>query len=323
MKEKNIIGKGVREFLLSGLLVLVSLSPLFSQHREYHLFGLVVGTDQTPIASAEIVLQDLGTSRNYRVKTDQKGRYVLSGLPHGRYQVTVRKDGYETRTFEWDFSAPQERMQKVEMETIVLASEEQVRIAGEAKEAREAVSQAMEKIKQGQLEEALVILQELVEKYPDDSNVHYLLGVALGRLHRYEEAVVELNRVIELVPQFAPAYQQLGYCYQNLKDMDKALEYYRKSAELEPANAANLYNLGLILFEMDKVNEALGYFEKALAAKGDDIDTLEMVARCYINKGELAKAVEYLEKARGLAKDEERIKFLDKLINTLKEQIKK
>jgi tetratricopeptide (TPR) repeat protein len=325
MKEKENIETGNRcwKFWLLGLLVLLSLSPLFSQYREYHLFGVVVDADQKPIPAAEIILQDFSTSRNYRVKTDQKGRYVLSGLPHGRYQVTVKKDGYETRTFEWDFSAPQERMQKVEMETIVMASVEQIRIAAQAKEAQQAISQAMEKIRQGQLEEALTILKDVVQKYPDDSNVHYLLGVTLGRLQRYEEAVVELMRVIELVPKFAPAYQQLGYCYQNLKDMDKALEYYRKSAELDPANAANLYNLGLILFEISKVDEALGYFEKALAAKADDVDTLEMTARCYINKGELAKAVDYLEKARGFARDEEKIKFLDKLINTLKEQIKK
>lgn len=325
MKEKGKKSNGnwILRLWLSGFLVLLAVGPLYSQYREYHLFGMVVDTNKQPIAWVEIILQDVNTSRNYRVKTDKNGRYVLSGLPHGRYKVTVKKDGYETRTFEWDFSTPQERMQKVEMETIILASEEMLRVAAQAKEAQQAITRAMDLIKQNNLEDALNLLQDLAKKYPDDSNVRYLLGFTLGRLHRYEEAVVELRKVIELVPQFAPAYQQLGYCYQNLKDMDKAIEYYKKSAELDPTNSANLYNLGLILFEMSRVDEALSYFEKALAAKAEDVDTLEMIARCYINKGELLKAVEYLEKARGYAKDEEKIKFLDKFISTLKEQIKK
>lgn len=305
------------------LMCIFSFSFLFGQYREYHLFGLVVDSQQQPLAGVELFLQDVNTSRNYRVKTDKNGKYVLSGLPHGRYHVTVKKDGYETRTFDWDFSAPQERMQKVEMETIVLASEQQVKLATRAKEAQQAVNESMEKIKKGDLEGALKILSELARDYPDDSNVRYLLGLTYGRLHRYQEAVAELTRVTELVPEFAPAYLQLGYCYQSLNDQDKALEYYKKAAELDPSNPANLYNLGLILFEKNQIDEAQGYFEQALAIKADDADTLEMIGRCYVNKGDLPRALEFLEKARGLTTDEEKIKILDKFIATLKEQIKK
>lgn len=323
MKEEKSYVAQIGRFSLLAILFFLFLSSAFGQYREYHLFGIVVDTESNPLAGVDILLQDLSTSRNYRVKTDKGGKYVLSGLPHGRYQVTVKKDGYETRTFEWDFSQPQERMQKVEMETIILASTEKLKTLTTLKELKQAVAEVMDMINRNDLETALARLQELVAKYPDDSNVHYLLGVTLGRLHRYEEAIPELTRVTELAPEFAPAYQQLGFCYQSLKNMDKALENYKKSAELDPANAANLYNLGLILFEMDKVDEALGYFEQALAAKSDDLDTLEMVARCYVNKGDLPRAIEYLEKARALAQNEEKIKFLDSFIATLKAQIKK
>lgn len=314
--------KPIKIFLVL-LVSVLSADFLFGQYREYHLFGLVIDSQQQPLAGVEILLQDVNTSRNYRVKTDKNGKYVLSGLPHGKYHVTVKKDGYETRTFDWDFSAPQERMQKVEMETIVLASEQQVKLASRAKEAQQAVNESMEKIKKGDLEGALKILSKLARDYPDDSNVHYLLGLTYGRLQRYQEAVMELTRVTELVPEFAPAYLQLGYCYQSLNDQDKALEYYKKAAELDPSNPANLYNLGLILFEKNQIDEAQGYFERALAIKADDADTLEMIGRCYVNKGDLPRALEFLEKARGLTTDEEKIKILDKFIATLKEQIKK
>ena len=305
------------------MLLVLLVGSVFAQYREYHLFGLVVDTEKKPLPGVEIILKDPGTARSYRVKTDKSGKFVLSGLPHARYEVTVKKDGFETRTFEWDFSQPQERMQKIEIETIVLASSEKVKAAALAKEAQQSLAQAMEKIKQNDLEGALKQLLDLKAKFPDDPNVRYLTGVALGRLHRYEEAVVELARVTELSPEFAPAYQQLGYCYQSLNDLDKALVYYKKSAELDPANGANLYNLGLILFGQNKVDEALNYFEKALAANPDDVDALEMMARCFVNKGELAKAIEFLEKARSLTKDPEKIKLLDNFISALKSQIKK
>lgn len=323
MKKEIIFSLYPRKIFLLALVFFLFLPQAYGQYREYHLFGLVTDTESNPLPGVEIILQDMNTSRNYRVRTDKNGRYVLSGLPHGRYQVTVKKDGYEARTFEWDFSQPQERMQKVEMETIILASGEKLKILTGLKELKAAVEEVMQKIQQNELEGALSQLRELIEKYPEDSNVRYLLGVTLGRMQRYEEAIPELTRVTEMAPEFAPAFQQLGFCYQSLKNMDKALENYKKSAELDPANSTNLYNLGLILFEMDKIDEALGYFEKALAAKSDDLDTLEMMARCYVNKGDLPKAVEYLEKARALTHNEEKIKFLDNFISTLKAQIKK
>jgi tetratricopeptide (TPR) repeat protein len=323
MKKEISAAPNILKVLLLVIIFFLIQSSLISQYHEYHLFGIVVDTESNPLPGVDVILQDLSTSRNYRVRTNNEGRYVLSGLPHGRYQVTVKKEGYETRTFEWDLSQPQERMQKVEMDTIILASEERVQTLARLKELQKEVAEAMEKIQNDDLEGALEMLQGLVEEYPDDSNVHYLLGVTLGRLQRYEEAIPELIRVTELSPEFAPAYQQLGFCYQSLKDMDTALEYYKKSAEMDPANATNQYNLGLIFFEMNRIDEALGYFEKALTAKAYDLDTLEMIARCYVNKGDLTRAIEYLEKARALAKDKEKIEFLDSFIDSLKAQVKK
>ncbi|MDD8021131.1 MAG: tetratricopeptide repeat protein [Acidobacteriota bacterium] len=310
------------KIFLAFIILVFSAGYFFGQYREYHLSGLVIGSQDEPVAGAEIILQEASTSRNYRVKTDKNGRYVLSGLPHGKYKVTVKRDGYETRTFDWDFSAPQERMQKVEIEPIALATGQQVKLVVQAKEAQQLVAESMEKIKKGDLEEALNLLSELAKNYPDDSNVCYLLGLTLGRLQRYQEALIELIRVTERVPEFSPAYLQLGYCYQNLKEMDKALDYYKKAAELDPSNAANLYNLGLILFEKNKIDEALGYFEQALAVKPDDADTLEMIGRCYINKEDWRQAVDFLKKAREVSQDEEKMKILDKFIASLEEQIK-
>ncbi|MBC7364759.1 MAG: tetratricopeptide repeat protein [Candidatus Aminicenantes bacterium] len=322
MRKLNSV-KIFKVCLLSVLFLVQLTVSALAQYREYHIFGLVVDTEKNPLPGVEIILKDQGTARSYRVKTNKSGKFVLSGLPHARYVVTVKKEGFETRTFEWDFSQPQERMQKVEIETIVLASSEKVKALALAKETQQSLAQAMEKIKQNDLEGALKQLSDLKAKFPDDPNVRYLTGVALGRLHRYEEAVVELTKVTELAPEFAPAYQQLGYCYQNLNDLDKALVFYKKSAELDPTNAATLYNLGLILFEQNKVDEALSYFEKAMASNPEDVEVLEMVARCYVNKGELVRAVEYLEKARSLSKDQEKKKMLDNFISALKSQIKK
>jgi len=72
-------------------MLVFSTGFLFGQYREYHLLGLVIDSQEQPLAGVEIILQDVSTSRNYRVKTDKNGKYVLSGLPHGKYQVTVKK----------------------------------------------------------------------------------------------------------------------------------------------------------------------------------------------------------------------------------------
>ena len=315
----------VKSFLLSGILLLlfclVFAAPGFGQYREYYVYGKVVNTDNQPLAKVEVRLQDTNTSRSYKVSTNKKGDFKLIGLPHGIYQVTIQKEGYKTVTAEWNFATPQDRIQKVEIETVVMVSEEQIQRVERAKEAQADFNEATEKVQQGDFEGAIVILQKMIEDNPEDANALYLLGISYLKKNMLPEAEEALTRTAEIIPKFAGAYHHLGLVSKEERELEKAIQYYEKALELEPKRADSLYNIGLIFFELNRIPEASAYFERALEINPDDAEILEMEGRCRIHQGDYAKAIEYLEKAKERHSDQEKIKFLEDLIGKLKQLI--
>lgn len=299
-----------------GTLLLVSSAG--AQYREYYVHGRVLDAQKKPIPDVEISLLDAATSRRFRMKTDQKGEFKFAGLPHASYQVSFAREGYVAATDKWEFSAPQERMQRVEVPDVVLASQAQVQEVQRLEGAKAEVEDAQKKLRGGDLDGAIAALQKILEKSPQDANALFYLGLGYVGKKRYAEAVAPLSRVTELTPAFPSAYFELGVCYRALGDPTKALASYDKSLELDPDNTHSLYNSGLILFEANRVAEALARFEHGLATQPDDAELLEMAGRCYVHEGKLQAAVERLERARALATDPAKLAVLDELIRSSK-----
>jgi tetratricopeptide (TPR) repeat protein len=306
----------------AALGALLLAAPAGAQYREYYIQGRVIDTQKAPIAGVEVRLLDAATSRTYRTRTDAKGVYKLAGLPHAVYKVTITRDGYTPFEDEWKFEAPQTTMKKVELPDVALASQAQAQRADQLKEAEAGVRKASEKIRSGDLDGAIALLDEVLARNPTDANALFYLGLSRAGKQQYREAVEPLTRVTGLQPGFPGAWLQLGICYGKLGDTEKALDAYEKNLRLEPGNTAALYNSGLILFESNRIEEALARFEQGVAAKPADPDLLDMAARCYIHQGKLDRAVEYLEKARAATTDPARAALLDELLGKVRAQVK-
>jgi tetratricopeptide (TPR) repeat protein len=292
-----------------------------SQYREYYIHGQVVDTDKNPLPKVKITLQDTNTSRKYGTKTNKKGEFRLAGLPHGIYSVTMEKEGYQTRTDEWRFETPQNRMQKVKVKTTVMVSEGVLKEMKRSKKLEEMFQAASEMVRKRDFESALEVLDKMLAEKADDSNALYLKGICLINKQRHPEAVVTLSKVVQLSPSFAGAHFQLGVALQRSGEMEKALVSYQKGLKLEPKNLMGVYNSGIILYGLNKSHDAVAYFEDALLLKPGDPDILEMAGLCYLKLEKYDKALEYLEKAKEAAKDPEKIKSLEELVNDLKKQL--
>lgn len=293
-------------------------SPGLAQYREYYVRGRVLDAQNRPLPDVEISLLDAATSRRFNMRTDQKGEFKFAGLPHASYEVTFAREGYVTATDKWEFGAIQERMQRVEVPNVVLASQAHVQEVQRFEGAKAEVEAAAAKLRSGELDGAISALERVLQKSPEDSNALFYLGLGYVGKKMYTEAVVPLTRVTELTPAFPGAYFELGVCHQALGDPKRALELYDKTLELDSGNAHSLYNSGLILFEANRVDEALVRFERGLVSKPDDAGLLEMAGRCYVHDGKFQTAVEHLEKARALTTDPAKLALLDQLIRSTK-----
>ena len=297
-------------------------SPALAQYREYYAHGRVVDAQKKPLPDVEISLLDAETSRRFHMKTDQKGEFRFAGLPHADYEVTFSREGYVTGKDTWKFAAPQERMQKVEIPDVILASQAQVQEVQRFEGAKAGVQEAAGKLQKGDLDGAIAAVQKVLEKSPQDPNALFYLGLGYVGKKMYAEAMAPLTRVTELNPTFPGAHLELGVCYRQLHEPEKALAAFEKTLEIDPKSADAAYNAGLILFEQTRMDDALARFEQGLATKPQDPDLLEMAGRCYIHQGKLDKAVESLEKARAANTEPGKIAFLDELIAKLKVRVK-
>jgi tetratricopeptide (TPR) repeat protein len=318
MRHETLRRVGVATVL--GTLLLTTPGAA-QQYREYYLRGRVLDTEEKPIPGVKIRLSDVATSRAYQMETDKKGVFKLAGLPHGVYEVTVTKEDYSSLKDKWDFSTPQDTMQRVELPDIVLASEAQAQEAHRLENAKAGVKAAAEALQAGDPDGAMKLLQGVLADSPDDTTALFFLGVSYSQKKMCPEAVEALNRVTDLSPTFAAAYFELGVCYRELDHLDKALEAYDKALELDPENVDSAYNSGLILFQTNKIEEALARFEGGLASKPEDPDLLEMAGRCYVHQAKLDVALTHLEKARAATTDPDKVAFLDDLIEQTKELI--
>lgn len=323
---------------VAAALILALSVPVLAQYREYHIVGKVLDSQKNPLAGVVIQLRDYATSRSYTLKTKADGTFKFVGLPHGVYQVVFRKEGFAEKTDEWKFETPQDKMLRVEIPPVLMVSAEVLAEAEKMKQAAAEVKAAAEKVRGGDFDGALAMLRPLIEKNPKDSNALYIIGMARQKKGQWAEAAAAFLQVRELTPAFAAVHYQLGVCYQQSGEADKALAAYAEAMKLDPANPDSAYNSGLILFSQSKAAEALALFEKALELKPDDPAFLEMAGRSHINlaaihkpdgtieidKTAFEKALGYLEKAKATYADEpDKAKFLDDLINLVKEQIKK
>jgi tetratricopeptide (TPR) repeat protein len=292
--------------------------PLAAQYREYYLTGQVQDSKGRALAGVEISLLDTGNSLTFSAKTGKDGKFKFAGLPHGTYQVTMRLAGYETRSVEWNFEAPQEKMLRVEVPAIRLASSQEVLQFEQNKQMKKYLEDAAERIRNLDYDGALEILGRAQQADANNVNVLYLTGLSHAKKKAYPEALTALERVVALAPEFAPAHFQLGICYQQTDAKEKALEQYREVTRLDPANLDADFNAALILIALNRPAEAMGCCEKVLQERPDDPDLNEMAGQCQLQLADYPKALVFFEKAAALCKDEAKKKTMDDIIASLR-----
>jgi len=301
-----------------ALALLCAARPGAAQEREYRVGGTVVDTAKRPIAGAVVDIRERTSRKAFRIKSEETGAFKLVGLPHGTYEVTVSRDGYQARTDVWDLTEPQGAMKKVEFNPYVLLTDAEVAARARGERARKLFEEAKELVRKGETAAALPALARLLEEQPDDANAHYL--VALCRLHDGQPAaaVDSLRRVVELNPGFAPAHTNLGICYEQLGDAEGALAAYDAAIAIDGGNAIALYNAGVLRYNAKDAVRALPYFEKILATAPADDRALEMAGYCELQNGAWARALSYLERARPLIADPGRASAIDEIVKELR-----
>jgi len=120
---------------------------------------------------------------------------------------------------------------------------------------------------EGRFAEGLELAQKSLTAGPRNSRAHVLLGRASAALGRRNEALTCFERAIALAPELAQAYACRADVLSDLGRVAEALESYDKALALAPHIAEDWVNRGAALYLLGRREEAIASFDKAIERK--------------------------------------------------------
>lgn len=132
-------------------------------------------------------------------------------------------------------------------------------------------------------DDARILLNDRVKKYPNSKYDRYNLGVFLLKDNKYEASVNEFKAVLEIDPAFNSAVYNLAATYVNWGVAEQ--ERLKKEKKDEDKSY------------QEKYRAAVPFLEKVSAEKANDVQIWELLGQVYANLGEVEKANAAYKKA--------------------------
>ena len=167
----------------------------------------------------------------------------------------------------------------------------------------------------GRPEDAVRLLDEYLERYPDDPQVlSQKAGVAWfgGDL---EEAERLYQHLLEISPNRVAAYNSLGYISMMQGRFTESEEYFKSYRFIAPDQANPHDSLGELFITVGRYDEAEESLERAIEIKPDFWASYEHLALMRMVTGEFDGAREIIERARAAGMPDDALFQLDCLAN--------
>jgi tetratricopeptide (TPR) repeat protein len=168
---------------------------------------------------------------------------------------------------------------------------------------------------QGRLPQAIALLREIVQQYPD-SHSYLILGMTLAKAGALDEAEGILRSVVRMAPEKGEACYFLGLTlYSEARDLQsqavgkaqalakfrEAAQWEREAVRLKPNHGFAYLYLGLALREVGESQEGLAALREAVQRRPEFADTHLSLGEALAAEGQLARARACLETAQRLA----------------------
>jgi len=135
----------------------------------------------------------------------------------------------------------------------------------------------------GDLDRAVMLLEDGIKKYPRAAALHNNLAVVLERRGRYEEASAVVERAVTEDASQAPSHKNAGDLHYRAGRYEDALECYMRAVRSDPNLGGDVYlKLGNIRYRRRERDEAVRSWERSLALAPDNPmarNNLEMARR--------------------------------------------
>jgi tetratricopeptide (TPR) repeat protein len=162
------------------------------------------------------------------------------------------------------------------------------------------VDEAWKLASKGQNDDAIRVLENVIQRNSKDADARLLLGSLLAEKGARTEALGQLSEAVRLRPQSAEAQNALGEAYNRFGDIKAAREPFEKAVRLNPGFAAAQTNLGLVLVQAGDLPGAAEHLDRAIQILGRTSDAAYahyLRAKVYSAQNDAQKAVAALQEA--------------------------
>ncbi|MCX5687282.1 MAG: tetratricopeptide repeat protein [Candidatus Omnitrophica bacterium] len=143
----------------------------------------------------------------------------------------------------------------------------------------------------------LALWQELVERYPKNSDAHRSLGNFFRESGILDKAINEYKIALRLNSHIAANYNGLGICYYYKGDINKAIKIFKKALILSPNLLTEVYNnLGSMLAYKGLHKEAVFYYKQAIMVDSKYILSYKNLGSAYAKMKDWDEARKILQK---------------------------
>lgn len=177
----------------------------------------------------------------------------------------------------------------------------------------------------GDLNTALIMLNEAIAKNNLYVHAYHELGLIYVQFGRFNEALQNFRKAIELSPKNPVRYElavdiflkwdllneaeellinadklrllypginyKLAQVMMKQRKFDRAISYLIKDLKRDPENLISINDLGLCFQELKNFDEALVYYNKSLRKKSDSVEVLYNKMKCQIETRQLDSAL--------------------------------
>ena len=165
------------------------------------------------------------------------------------------------------------------------------------------VNYAVKLLTNGQINEALKIVEALIKKSPNVPLLYNIRGVCYQTIRELGNAIDDFSQATILKSDYAEAYCNLGVTYQEKGDLVSAVNAYKNAIDNDNNYPTAHNNLGKIFLASGEIDSSIEHLECAITLKSDFADAHNNLGSAFLLINKLNDAIKSYKKAIALKPD--------------------
>jgi len=165
------------------------------------------------------------------------------------------------------------------------------------------VNYAVKLLTNGQINEALKIVEALIKKSPKVPLLYNIRGVCYQTIRELGNAIDDFSQATILKSDYAEAYCNLGVTYQEKGDLVSAVNAYKNAIDNDNNYPTAHNNLGKIFLASGEIDSSIEHLECAITLKSDFADAHNNLGSAFLRINKLNDAIKSYKKAIALKPD--------------------